>query len=235
MGLFKRASEIVESQVNKLLDKLEDPNATLDLSYEKMVSGLQQVKRHLADVVTEQKALENQIRSTEKEIADREEEARAALKVGREDLAKKALELKQSAMAKLATLQDSLTKIETQVNRLKEAEQKFQERISNFKTEKEVTKATYTAAQAEVRMGESLSGISKELGNVGDTLRRANDKTERMVARAEAMQSLADEGILDDPLDNRDAVQKELDKIRKDASVSDELERLKAEMAEKKS
>lgn len=231
MGLFKRASEIVESQVNKLLDKVEDPNATLDLSYEKMLDGLQQVKRHLADVVTEQKALEMQIANAEKDIAHRDEEARAALKVGREDLAKAALERKHQDAERLVQLREAHERISAQADRLKEAERTFQDRISSFKTQKEVAKATYQAAQAQVRIGESMTGIGKELGGVGDALRRANDKADRMMARADAMESLTEEGILEDPLDDRDRVAKELDAIRKDAAVADDLERLKRELA----
>lgn len=230
MGFFKRAAEIVESKVNQFLDKVEDPNATLDLSYEKMLDGLQQVKSHLADVVTEQKSIEFQIKNAEKEIAQREEEAKAAIRLNREDLATAALEGKHQASSRLLQLNEAYGRIKTQVDRLKDAERKFQERIQTFKTQKEVTKATYQAARAEVRIGESMSGIGKELGGIGETLRRANDKAEQMNARASAMESLAEEGILDDPFDHRDTVAKELDKIRRDAAVANDLERLKKEL-----
>lgn len=231
MGLFKRATDIVESRVNKLLDRMEDPNAMLDLSYEKMMDGLQEVKRNLADVVTEQKQVEMQARNVEKDIADRDEEARAAIKLGREDLAKEALDRKHRSQDQLANLQAALERIGSQVNRLKDAERKFQDKISTFRTEKEVTKATYSAAKSEVKIGESMAGISKEFGGVGDSLRRANEKTEQMTARAAAMEQLADEGILNDPFDSRDKVSRELDQVRRQSAVDDELEQLKKEVA----
>jgi len=233
MGLFKRAASIVESQVNKFLDRIEDPNATLDLSYEKMLDALQQVKRHLADVVTEQMSLQMQVTNAEKEIAQRDDEARAALTMNREDLAAAALERKHQAAERMAQLQGAHDRIREQAERLKDAERKYQERLSQFKTQKEVTKATYQAAKAEVRLGESVSGISRELGNVGDTLQRANDKADQMTARAAAMQSLSDEGILQDPLDHRDKVSRELANITRDVAVQAELERLKKELANK--
>lgn len=233
MGLFKRAASIVESQVNKFLDRLEDPNASLDLSYEKMLDALQQVKRHLADVVTEEKSMEMQISAVEKELAQRDAEARAALQMNREDLAQAALERKHQAAERMKQLQEAHARIQSQSARLKDAEKKYQDRLAQFKTQKEVTKATYQAAKAEVRLGESVSGISRELGNVGDTLQRANDKADQMMARAAAMQSLSDEGILQDPLDKRDNVTRELETITRDAAVQDELERLKKEMANK--
>lgn len=232
MGLFKRAATVVESQVNKLLDKLEDPNATLDLSYEKMLDGLQQMKRSLADVVTEQKQLELQIAGLERDMATREEEAKAALKMGREDLAQQALERKHQLASQLEPLRQAHERIGAQADRLKDAERKLQDRIAAFKTQKEVTKATYNASKAEVHVGESVSGIGRQLGGVGDTMQRAQDKAEQMQARAAAMESLTDEGILEDPLDKRDSVEKELDQIKRTSAVQDDLERLKKEMAE---
>ncbi len=234
MGLFKRAAEIVESRVNKFLNSVEDPNAMLDLSYEKMVTGLQEVKRHLADVVTEQKQLENQIAQAQKDVDRYEESARAALQAQREDLAKEALTRKHTALEHVAQLQEGLDRISAQAEKLKQAEQKFQDRINAFKTQKEVTKATYQAAQAQVKVSESMTGIGKELGGVGDTLKRAQDKAEQMNARASAMDSLIDEGVLEDPLDQRDKVTRELDQIRKASAVDDELEKLKQEMEKDK-
>lgn len=234
MPLFKRAATIVESRVNQLLDKLEDPNATLDLSYEKMLDGLQDMKRSLADVVTEQKQIEGQILRLQRDMADREEEAKAALKMGREDLAEAALQRKHELASQIAPLQEAQQRISEQADRLKDAEKKLESRIQNFKTQKEITKATYNASKAEVRVGESVSGIGKQLGGVGDTMQRAQDKAEQMQARAAAMESLTDEGILDDPLDKRDNVAKELDQIKRQSAVQDDLERLKKEMAEEK-
>lgn len=230
MGLFKRASDMVESRINKLLDKMEDPNASLDLSYEKMVDGLQEIKRSLADVVTEQKQVELQMESLKKELSNREDEGRAALRMGREDLAKMALERKQKTAEQLAELQQSHERISAQAERLKDAQRKFDDRVRAFKTQKEVAKASYRAAQAQVRIGESMSGIGRQLGGVGDALQRANDKVEQMTARASAMESLVDEGVFADPLDKRDEVGRELARMKRQANVDEDLDRLKREL-----
>ncbi|QSO50795.1 PspA/IM30 family protein [Alicyclobacillus curvatus] len=230
MGMFKRAAEMMEAKVSKLLNRLEDPNEMLDLSYEKMVSNLQDVKRHLADVVTEQKSLEAQMAKTEKEIAGYEESARAALKLEREDLAKEALLRKQQEVEHLEQLRQGHERIVTQVEKLKDMERKYRDRIESFRTQKEVTKATYQAAQSQVKVSESITGIGKELGGVAETMQRAQDKTDQMVARASAIDSLTDEGVLEDPLDKRDKTTRELDDIRKHAAVDDELERMKQEL-----
>ncbi|MBX5437232.1 MAG: PspA/IM30 family protein [Alicyclobacillaceae bacterium] len=231
MGLFKRAAEIVESRVNQILDRLEDPNATLDLSYEKMQEGLRNLRRSLADVVAEQKRVELQLNNLRAEVTRREQEARAALQAGREDLARAALERKQQAAAQVADLEAAHANIAAQVEKLKDAERRYQDRIDAFRTKKEVTKATYNAAKAQVRIGESITGISRELGDVGEALRRANDKAEQMMARAAAVEQLAADGTLEDVLDSRDPVERELDEIRRRSAVDEELNRLRAELS----
>lgn len=231
MNIFRRAANIAESKVNKFLDSIEDPNAALDLSYEKMLTALQEVKRHLADVVTEQKALEAQIEACKREAKTHEDDAKTALKMERDDLAQDALSRKQGALARATQLEEALSQISVQVERLKDAQRKYQDRIESFKVQKEVTKASFGAAKAEVKIGESLSGISKQMGNVGGTMQRAQDKADQMMARASAMESLADEGLLDDPLDKRDKATRELDQLKRNAAVQDDLERLKREMA----
>lgn len=232
MGFFKRTKDIVESRLNQLLDSLEDPNALLDLSYEKMLTALQDIKKNLADVVTEQKQLEYQVAELQNQAEHAREDAKIALKSGREDLAKRALQQEQDYLSQIAPLQEASQRIELQVNRLKEAERKFKDRINSFKTQKEISKATYNAAKAEVKVTESMGGIGKEFGGVGDTMKRANDKTDKMVARAHALESLAEEGILDDPLDTRSQLDKDMDALRKQSAVDDELEKLKQELGE---
>lgn len=232
MGLFKRSKDIVESKLNKLLNSLEDPNAMLDLSYEKMLTALQDIKKNLADVVTEQKQLEYQVEELQKQAEKAREDAKVAIKSGREDLAKRALQQEQDYLQQIAPLQEAGQRIEMQAERLKEAERKFKERINSFKTQKEVSKATYNAAKAEVKVSESMGGIGKEFGGIGDTMKRANDKTDNMVARANALESLAEEGILDDPFDTRSQLDKDMDALRKQSTVDEELEKLKKEMSE---
>ena len=53
-----------------------------------------------------------------------------------------------------------------------------------FRTRKETIKAAYTAAEAQTNIGEAVSGISEEMGDIGMAMQRAQDKTEQMQARA---------------------------------------------------
>ncbi|NED82785.1 PspA/IM30 family protein, partial [Streptomyces sp. SID11233] len=100
------------------------------------------------------------------------------------------------------------------------------------RTKKETIKATYTAAQAQTRIGEAFSGISEEMGDVGLAIQRAEDKTAQLQARAGALDELLASGALDDPSGlAKDDLQAELDRLSGGSDVELELQRMKAELA----
>lgn len=231
MSLFKHASEIVQARINHFLDNAEDPAETLDLSYEKMMSNLQDTKRHLADVATEKLSLEHQIADTQKAVDQAEADARTALQANREDLAKAELAQKQAALSKLQSLQDAHDKIAAQVAKLSDFESKLQDKIESFRTQKEVMKGELAAAQAEIQAENSLSGLGRGMNDAGEAMQRVQDRVSQSQSKAEAMESLMDSGAIDDPLDHRSHTDKEMAQLRAQSGVDDDLARLKAEMA----
>src|SRR3982750_3914957 len=90
-GLMARLSMIIKSKFSKALDRAENPNETLDYSYEEQLRQLQNVKRGVADMTTAKKRLELQYASMQKQSDKLDQQARAALNAGREDLAREAL------------------------------------------------------------------------------------------------------------------------------------------------
>ncbi|CAM5731398.1 PspA/IM30 family protein [Streptomyces hirsutus] len=111
------------------------------------------------------------------------------------------------------------------------AAQRLQAKVDAFRT-KETIKATYTAAQAQTRIGEAFSGISEEMGDVGLAIQRAEDKTAQLQARAGAMDGLLASGALDDQSGmHKDDIQAELDRLSGGTDVELELQRMKAELA----
>jgi phage shock protein A len=230
MSVFGRVADILQAKTSKLLDRLENPNETLDLSYEKMISGLQETKLHLADVVAQQKSLERQIAAAQAEAAKAEDDARLALQANREDLAKAALAHKHAALEKLQSLNAAHAAVLPQAQKLIDYEKKLAERIESFRLQKEVMKTTYTAAAAQAKVSQSMAGVGDSFSHVGDTLRRAQDKVEGMRAKAEAMESLTQSGVLADPLDSRRPEERELDALRVGSAIDSDLEKLKAEL-----
>ena len=231
MNVFGRVADILQAKTSKLLDRLENPNETLDLSYEKMIVGLQETKLHLADVVAQQKSLERQIAAAKDEATKAESDARLALQENREDLAKAALAHKHSALEKLGSLNQAHAAVLPQAQKLIDYEKKLEARIENFRLQKEIMKTSYTAAAAQTKVSQAMAGIGSSFGAVSETLRRAQDKVEGMRAKAEAMESLTEAGVLSDPLDGRRKEERELDALRVGSAIDSDLEKLKAELA----
>ena len=230
MGLMKRFFMIVKAKISKLLDRAEDPNETLDYSYEKQLELLQQVRRGVADVATSKKRVELQSQKLEASVAKLDSQARQALQAGREDLARVALERKKGVQAQLQSLDAQRQQLEGEQTKLQTAEQRLTAKVEAFRTQKETIKAQYSAAEAQVKISEAFSGISEEMADVGLALQRAEDKTDQMRARAGALDELLESGALDDMTQTGDVIDRELSQVAAESEVNAELEALKKEL-----
>lgn len=231
MGLWQRFKLVFKSKANKALDKAEDPRETLDYSYEKQLELLQQVRRGVADVATSRKRLELQIQSLDQQGAKLEQQAKAALANGREDLAREALTRRSGLHQQVLDLQTQLAGLQEQEEKLTSAAQQLQARVESFRTRKETIKATYSAAEAQTKINEAVAGISSELGDVGLAVQRAEDKTAQMQARAGAIDELISSGALDDVSNvGKDNLTLELERMASENEVESQLAALKAEV-----
>src|SRR5437764_13354093 len=234
MGLMKRFSDVMKAKTSKMLDKAEDPRETLDYSYEKQLEMVQKVRRGLADVATSRKRLELQATQLQSSAGKLEQQARAAVGVGKEDLAREALNRRAGIQGQLEGLQQQRDALHAEEDKLTVALQRLQAKVEAFRTRKETIKATYTAAEAQTKIGEAFSGISEEMSDVGLAMQRAEDKTAQMQARAGAIDELMASGALEDNSlgsgGRGDDIQVELDRMSSTNDVELELARLKGQL-----
>jgi phage shock protein A len=232
MSVMKRVSLIFRAKADKALDRMEDPRETLDYSYKQQVEMLTRVRRGVADVATSRKRVELQMNSLQKEVAKRDTQARNALGVGREDLARAALQQKGQLQQQLDDLQGQYSQLQEQEEKLTLASQRLDTKVQAFRTRKETIKATYTAAEAQTRINEAFSGISEDMGDVGLAIQRAEDKTAQMQARAGAIDELLASGALEDHVGgSQDYIQAELDRIGGGNDIESELARIRGELS----
>ena len=149
---------------------------------------------------------------------------------GNEDLAREALSRRAALGEQLAELKTQHDQITDQEQKLVQTSQELQIRVERFRTQKETMKASYTAAEAQTKVGEAVSGISDSTRSAGATMQRAQDKIASMQARAGAIDELLASGALDDLTQPVDDIQKELDKVSSTSQVDNELAALKAEL-----
>ena len=230
-GVWQRTKNIFQAKANKVLDRAEDPRETLDLSYEKQLDSLQKVRRSVADVATARKRIELQAAQLQKQADKLQEQAKAALGIGNEDLAREALSRRAAIGEQLADLKTQHEQVAQQEESLVATSQRLQAQIEQFRTKKETLKASYTAAEAQTKIGEAVSGISTSMGDAGATMQRAQDKIASMQARAGAMDELLASGALTDLTSPMTDIQAELDKAQAGTQIDRELLALKAQIA----
>jgi len=231
MSIFKRAHDILQAKANKALDAAEKPDEMLDLSYEQMLDQLTQVRRGLVAIAGSRKQLELQQQQLQHTVEHLQDQAKAALAQGNEDLAKEALSRKATAQTQIDSLEQQRQQLSEEQAKLEQTLAALQQRVNAFRSQKEVLKAQYSAAKAEASVNESATGISTSFSDDGEALQRAQDKIAATQARAGAIDELIQSGVLEDVGGDTDEIQAELDQAGTDAQVDKELAALKAELA----
>ena len=230
MSLFQRAHDILAAKTNKALDAAEKPDEMLDLSYEQMLDQITRVRQGLVTIAASRKQIELQEQQLQHSVDHLQEQAKTALSLGKEDLAREALTRKATAQAQIDALEPQHQQLAEEEEKLSQTLQALQQRVNSFRTQKEVLKAQYAAASASSSINESVAGISGTLDDSGGALQRAQDKIANMQARAGALDELLQSGVLEDVGGETDDIQKELDEASSAAEVDKELAALKAQI-----
>lgn len=231
MSIMRRMSDLFQQKANKVLDRAEDPVDALDLSYQKQLEALQQVRRSVAEVLTSEKRLEMQAAALQQTQDKSQAQAKLALQQGREDLARLALTRAQQAQGQAEGMQQQIQQLKDQEQRLEVTAQKLTAKVESFRTQRETIKAQYSAAKASTQIGEAVTGLSEQMTDVNLMVERAQDKTQQMQARSAAIDSLVDSGTLDTiGITSGDDIDRQLQGKLTDSQVDAQLAALKQEV-----
>ncbi len=230
MSFSNRFVNLIKQKVNKVLEKHEDPREALDYSAVKQTELIQRLRREIVEVVASKKRLEMQKARLLENINKLQEQAKSAVKAGRDDLATLALERKNANLAQVKELDTHIMEIQNEQDKLENAEKRLSIKVEEFKSKKEIIKARYSSAEAEVRIKENITGISEEMSDIGVAMSRAEEKTDTMKSKALAIDDMIDSGSLVDYTDNKDQIESELEKTEIKSKVDDDLAKLKSSM-----
>jgi phage shock protein A len=228
MGIWTRLKLIFSVKTSAALDQAEDPREVMDYAYQQQAEFLRKVKQGLVEVSTAKHQLKRQVQKQRAHVPQLDDQAERAVDANRDDLARVALQRKQIALAELYGLEQQLAEVSDEEKRLIVAEQEIATRIDQFRSHREVMIARYNAAEAQVRLKEALSGVSGDLGELSMALGRAEEKTQHMIARAAALDTLIETGALEPGISGGDFIEVELQKISTTSTVEAELAALKS-------
>ena len=134
MGVFSRLSDIINSNINAMLDKAEDPEKIARLIIQEMEDCLVEVRSAAARSMADKKEYERDITQLEQTRLDWTAKAELAVEKGREDLARGALSAKQRAEREIDGRRQALKTIEEVSIRRQEDLEKLQAKLDEAKT-----------------------------------------------------------------------------------------------------
>ena len=227
-GVMSRFRAIFSARANEAADYMEDPRSSLEFSLRKLEDNRRELSRSLVEVSAAKQRLDMQRSRLAYDLERYQDQAGASLKAGREDLARGVLERKQDAQERLTRLDADLESLDQQVQNLKQNQVKLDRKIALFRDKKEELKSIYDSSRAQLRVREALSGISEDLADVGNTIRRIEERIHGMRSRNEAIHQLISEGVLYEVLEEGSDIDRQLSEMSRNQLVEEELAQLKA-------
>ncbi len=197
MGILERIMVLLRQGASAALAPAPDPRVTHLTSHQKQRALLNQVAKAGKEVTAAKERLRAAADAVRAKLPAMEEQARQELTAGRESMARLALQRRQVVINELQTLERQLAEVEKEDAALAMIEQRLSGQIEAFAARQEVIKARFSAAEAQVRINEAMTGVSQDFADLTATLQRAEHTTEEMQARATAIDRLVQGGDLD--------------------------------------
>jgi phage shock protein A len=197
MGILERITLLLKKSTSLALAPAPDPRVMPLTSHQKQRALLDQVMKAGVEVTAAKERLRAAAEAVRAKLPAMEDQARGEFKAGHESMARLALQRRQVVMAELATLERQLAEVEKEESALAMIEMRLSGQIEAFAARQEVIKARFSAAEAQVRINEAMTGVSQDFADLTAALHRAERTTEQMQARANAIDRLVKDGDLE--------------------------------------
>ena len=224
-GILERFKTIMSSNINALLDKMEDPEKMIDQYLRDMEKDLGSVKAETVAVMAQESAAKRKVAECEDEIKKMESYAKKALQAGNEADARMFLEKKESIKIKLESLEkEKMIAVENSL-KMREMHDKLTSDIQKLNAKRNEIKAKIKMAKSAEKINSmtSSTGISGKM----DSFNSIEEKVDRMLDEANVSIELNSpkKDEVDDLMKKYDSGESE-----SSSAVDEELERLKKEM-----
>ena len=216
MGIFSRFTDIVNSNINALLDKAEDPEKMVRLIIQEMEDTLVEVRSASAKTIANKKDVAHQIARYEQEAEDWQAKAELALSKEREDLARAALQEKSAVVDAAESLKQELAMIDAELSKLQSETGQLQEKLADAKSRQKTILMRQKTVSSRLQVKKRL-----ESGSVDDAMNRF-DHFERKIDDLESQVEAYDFG--------KKGLKSQFAELESDHKIDDELAALKAKL-----
>lgn len=150
MGIFTRFSDIVNSNINAILDKAEDPEKIVRLMIQEMEDTLVEVRSSAARSIADKKDLNRRLETMDRERSDWESKAELALRKGREDLATAALVEKSRVTAAADAIKSDYLAIDDGLAKLNDDIARLESKLQDAKARQKSLLARHKTATSRL-------------------------------------------------------------------------------------
>jgi phage shock protein A len=195
MGIFSRFTDIVNSNINSLLDKAEDPEKMVRLIIQEMEDTLVEVRSASAKTLATKKEIANQISKLESEAADWQSKAELALSKEREDLARAALQERKKCAEHAETLNKELSIIDEQIGKLQGEVGQLQDKLADAKARQKtiIMRQKTVSSRLEVKKTLDSTKVDSAMGRFEQYERKIDDLESQVESYDLGKKTLADE------------------------------------------
>jgi phage shock protein A len=217
MGIFSRLTDIVNSNLNALLDRAEDPEKIIRLIIQEMEDTLVEVRSAAVRSIAEKKGMERKAGELRAEQEDWQRKAELAVTKGRDDLAKAALHARARVGQSLGTLERQLAQLGEVLARQNEDIGKLQAKLADAKAREQTLAARQKTAATRLKMRTKLYDE-----RITDAFARF-EQVERTLDEMEGQVEAYDLG-------RKPALAQEFAELEADTGLDAELEALKSRL-----
>jgi phage shock protein A len=156
MGIFSRLTDIVNSNLNSILDRAEDPEKLIRLVIQEMEDTLVEVRSSTVRTIAERKEIERKLNQLGREMDEWQRKAELALSRDRDDLAKGALVAKSKIAEQIDVLEHQLVHIEEALAKSSEDISRLQEKLTDAKKREKAIVLRHKSAATRLKVNTQL-------------------------------------------------------------------------------
>lgn len=220
MGVFSRLSDIINSNINSMLEKAEDPEKIVRLIIQEMEDTLVEVRARAARAIADRKEVERKRAEFSTRAKEWEAKAELAIAKGRDDLAKGAIAAKRKALEMAELLDKELDAIKKAIGKSNDDLEKLQSKLKEAKAKQRSLELRRHAASDSVRISRQVHD-----GRIDDALARF----ERYERKIDELEAEAETWVMGRPK----SLDQEFAELEAEDAVNEELESLKRRVAER--
>ena len=216
MGIFSRLSDIINSNINSLLDKAEDPNKMIRMVIQEMEETLVEVRSTTAKIIADKKELARRNEKLARQALDWQQKAELALSKQREDLAIAALIEKSQVNEVIDMVREDMHKLDESLDKLTHEIDQLQVKLNDARIRQKAMMMRHSATQ-------SRHAVNSKLYN--SNIDQAMNRFEHFERKIETMESEIEANVI-----GNKGIAAEFETLEQEGKIDQELAALKSKL-----